>query len=316
MALLTPLAQVEAERLLAEYGLALESYQPLPSQGTVNSNFAVRASGQAWFLRINENKRDADVLAEAAVLGALLQRHYKTPPLQPTSDGKWFCHTQGKAVSLFPWVVGKEAAPTPNLPASVVAAGQALGSLHRLSETLPAALCPANHYSLPSLRRRLDRFIDDSRFAPVIANLIAVLAEHQQQPPDLPSGLIHQDLFPDNVLVDDHGDLLAVLDFEQATAGAYIYDLAVAINAWCWDGTAIAASSQAALLSAYQTERRLTEAEQLALPAQAQLSAARFTITRITDLFLPTDSDPELRRRKPWQQFAQRLTYWNDQLRR
>src|SRR6185312_7170448 len=89
----------------------------------------------------------------------------------------------------------------------------------------------------------------------------------------LPSGLIHQDLFPDNVLVDGGGALVAVLDFEQATWGMYVYDLAVAINAWCWTGSRIHKPAVDALLAAYEALRPLDHSERTRLVDEARLGA-------------------------------------------
>src|SRR6185312_11433070 len=102
----------------------------------------------------------------------------------------------------------------------------------------------------------------------------------------------------------ERGELAAILDLEQATGGPLLYDLAVALNAWCWDGARIVPEAAEAVLAAYresapaelgslaQLDRRLVD--------EARLAAARFTITRITDVFLPAGVDEGLKRRKDW----------------
>jgi len=87
MALLTPLAPGEARELLGEYDLALEAIDPLPSKGTVNSNFRVRASGRVWFLRINEGKADGDAAAEAELVSHLRAHGLPTPEVIRTRAG-------------------------------------------------------------------------------------------------------------------------------------------------------------------------------------------------------------------------------------
>ena len=98
--------------------------------------------------------------------------------------------------------------------------------------------------------------------------------------------------------------------FEQATWGRLVYDLAVCVNAWCWDGARIVDGAERALLGAYQAERPLEPAERAAFVDMARLAAARFTITRLTDVFLPDGVDEELRRRKDWRDYARRLAWW------
>jgi Ser/Thr protein kinase RdoA (MazF antagonist) len=96
----------------------------------------------------------------------------------------------------------------------------------------------------------------------------------------------------------------AILDCEQATRGPLLYDVAVTLNAFCWDGQKIDEPAAEALLSAYgATERG-------ALVEECRLAAARFAITRITDVFLPEGVDPDLRRRKDWRDYAARLQWW------
>ena len=101
-----------------------------------------------------------------------------------------------------------------------------------------------------------------------------------------------------------------MLDLEQATFGSFVYDLAVSANAWCWNGQRICEPAVEAMFAAYEQERSLTSAERNAFVDEARLAAARFTITRITDVFLPANVDEDLRRRKDWREYADRLAYW------
>ncbi len=306
MALLTPLDDDQARALLDAYGLRFESIVALPAKGTVNSNFRVRASGSDWFLRINEGKRDEDVAAEAELVAHLAERGLPTAAIRRAATGEWFAHAAGKPVTLFAWLDGREADPDPSRPETVAVAGEALGLLHNAGADLPAERCPRNHYTLEELERRLASFAGDARLAEVVPKLARQL-ELAQKRARGDEGLIHQDLFPDNVLLDARGALLAVLDLEQATRGSYLYDLAVCANAWCWDGATISNPAVEAMLSAYGKHRPFNSG---GFVAQAALAAARFTITRITDIFLRQDVDDDLRRRKDFRDYLRRLDYW------
>jgi homoserine kinase type II len=117
-------------------------------------------------------------------------------------------------------------------------------------------------------------------------------------------GIIHGDLFRDNVLWD--GNVIsAILDFEQASGGSLAYDLAVCINDWCWIG-APRIDLARALLSGYQAIRPLTAGDREALPYEIRASAARFTITRITDVYLAKVENPE----KDFRAFLARCESW------
>jgi homoserine kinase type II len=305
MALLTPLSLEEAHALVGAWGFVLESIVPLPAHGTVNSNFRVWASGRPWFLRINEGKRDEDVVAEAELVTRLRAGGLPTPEVIRTQAGAWFAAQAGKPATLFPWIEGREAEPRLDQPSTVEVVGRALGLLHRAGAGLEPASLPRNHYDLDELQRRLARFADDRRFAEIVPVLEEELDRARRA--SGPSGLIHQDLFPDNLLVDGEGELVAVLDLEQATYGRFSYDLAVSATSWCWDGRAHAREAMAAMLRAYESVRPLATSERASLTDELRLAAARFTITRITDVFLPDGVDEDLRRRKDWREYAARL---------
>jgi homoserine kinase type II len=99
--------------------------------------------------------------------------------------------------------------------------------------------------------------------------------------PGLPHGIIHGDLFRDNVLWQD-GVPVALLDFESACDGSWAYDLMVTALAWCY-GSDLDETLVRAMFRGYARERRLTRAELAALSTEGRIGALRFTITRITD---------------------------------
>jgi homoserine kinase type II len=312
MAHLTRLTDEQARQLFDTYGLALERLEPLPAHGTVNSNYRVRASGRDWFLRLNEGKTDADVAAEVALIDRLRKLDVPTPDVVRTPDGRGVVTAADRPATLFTWLRAVEASPDPARPETVEVAGTALAKVHRAGAGLGRDELPRNHYSLDELERRLASFVADPRVADVVPMLARELELARKRPPEV-TGLIHQDLFPDNVMVDEHGQLVAILDFEQATWGALVYDLIVCINAWCWDGTRIHQPAAQALIAAYEAVRPLEPSERRRLVDEARLGSARFAITRITDVFLPAGVDPDLRRRKDYRDYVRRLQYWVDQ---
>jgi homoserine kinase type II len=99
-----------------------------------------------------------------------------------------------------------------------------------------------------------------------------------------PRGVIHGDLFRDNVLFDGE-DLVALLDFEQASTGSLVYDVAVCVNAWCY-GDAFDAALVRAMCGGY-AGRAMSRAEARALMIELRAAAMRFMVTRITDVHLP-----------------------------
>jgi homoserine kinase type II len=105
----------------------------------------------------------------------------------------------------------------------------------------------------------------------------------QQWPDDLPSGVIHADLFPDNVFFQG-GYLSGIIDFYFACVDIVAYDLAICLNAWCFepDG-AFNITKARQMLAAYRARRAFTPRELAALPLLARGAALRFLLTRLFD---------------------------------
>ena len=102
-------------------------------------------------------------------------------------------------------------------------------------------------------------------------------------PRGLPSGVIHADLFTDNVFfIGD--DLSGLIDFYFACTDAFAYDLAICLNAWCFeaDGTFFPEKAEA-MIAGYQSVRRLQDDEVAALPILCRGAALRFMLTRLVD---------------------------------
>lgn len=108
----------------------------------------------------------------------------------------------------------------------------------------------------------------------------------------LPTGPVHGDLFPDNALFD--GDKLAgLIDFYHACSAPYLYDLAVTLNAWCYDEDAefYDEAKASALLESYRSVRSLSESEQRCLSEMQKVAALRFWLSRLRDKLFPKDGE-------------------------
>jgi homoserine kinase type II len=165
--------------------------------------------------------------------------------------------------------------------------GAALAALHRAgadyAPTRDNALGPAGW--APLLARSLEGgaaadAVQPGLGAELEAALSAILAAW---PSGLPSGHIHADLFPDNVFFLD-GQLSGLIDFYFAATDILAYDLAVCLNAWCFEpDLAFNVTKSRALLDAYASVRPLSAAERAALPVLCQGAAIRFALTRLYD---------------------------------
>lgn len=107
----------------------------------------------------------------------------------------------------------------------------------------------------------------------------------------LPSGVVHADLFRDNVMFED-GKLTGFFDFYFAGCDTFLFDIAVCLNDWCIDLATGAKDDErsAAFLAAYQAVRPLTAQERQLLPAMQRAGALRFWLSRLWDLHLPREA--------------------------
>lgn len=107
----------------------------------------------------------------------------------------------------------------------------------------------------------------------------------------LPSGVVHADLFRDNVMFED-GKLTGFFDFYFAGCDTFLFDVAVCLNDWCIDLATGARDDErsVAFLAAYQAVRPLTIQERQLLPAMQRAGALRFWLSRLWDLHLPREA--------------------------
>jgi homoserine kinase type II len=285
MALLTAISDEDARGLLGAYAAGpLESFEALAA-GSVNSNFSVRtagAGGRQLFLRLYEEQDRAGAEAETAMVERLAATGVPSAPPVRRRDGGLVSEVRGKPAALFAWRQGVIRCGASVTLDDARAVGRALAQVHLAG----AAEAPKpSRFRYEDLCLRLDRVVasGDDRFAPAVPALRdALRGAHESRPAGLPRGLIHGDLFRDNVLWAPDGGLAALLDFESASDGTFAYDLMVTILAWCV-GDDLDLERARAMREGYEQVRRLEEGERRGLAAEGAFAALRFAVTRITD---------------------------------
>jgi len=169
-------------------------------------------------------------------------------------------------------------------PRHCSAAGEALARLHEAGAGF--ALSRPNALSLAGWRELAAATV--ARADEIQDGLAALIAEalgdlERRWPTDLPRGLIHADLFPDNVLF-MKDEVSGLIDFYFACQDMFAYDLAVMLNSWCFENDgAYNVTKGKALIAGYGGGRRLTPAEIDALPVLMRGASLRFLLTRLYD---------------------------------
>ena len=288
MAVYTEVTDDELARLIADYGLGeLLSCKGI-AEGVENTNYVVHTSRGTFILTLYERRVDkADLPFFLGLLEHLNRRGVSCPLPVRNLEGEVLTEIAGRAAALVTFLEGgwvRRPRPT-----HCSAVGRALAELHLAGESY--ALKRPNALGLEGWHAVFARFADRAdEITPSLRGLIAGELAHLDRtwPRDLPSGVIHADLFPDNVFF--LGERLSgLIDFYFACNDALAYDLAICLNAWCFEpDCAFNVTKGRALLAAYQSLRPLTAAEQEAFPLLARGAALRFLVTRAHD-WLHTD---------------------------
>lgn len=288
MALLTPVSSDDARRLGALYGLDVVAARPILA-GSVNTNveLTLRGGGRA-FLRVYEEQTPAGAAGDARLLAHLAARGVITPtPLPLAADASAFiAEHAGKAAAVFPWVEGDMLCQSRVTTHAAAQVGEALARVHLAGASFSGA--PPSRFGPADLGVRVERLramdlTDELRRT--VDRLASRLDHHARRAPSAGGrGLVHGDLFRDNVLWEG-GRIAALLDFESASEGSYAFDLMVTILAWCF-GDRLDPALARALTDGYQRARPLAPAERASLHEEGTFAALRFSITRLTDFEL------------------------------
>jgi homoserine kinase type II len=287
------LERYEIGRMVAFRGIA---------EGVENSNFSLRTTQGDFILTLYEKRVDPAELPWFLGLMEHLAAHGLPCPL-PVRDRfganlNPLCRRIAAITTFLPGIWPRRVQPSHCAPL-----GEALARLHQAG----ANYAPVRRNALgpEGWRPLFDRANHraDTVQAGLAHDLDAALeAILKAWPADLPRGHIHADLFPDNVFFLE-GEISGLIDFYFAATDLYAYDIAVCLNAWCFEPDyAFNVTKSRALLRGYQLVRQLSKGERDALPVLCQGAAIRFLLTRLYD-WLNTPPDALVTRKDP-------LAYW------
>jgi homoserine kinase type II len=283
MAVYTDIDDDQLDRLLEDYDIGRAVACKGIAEGVENSNFLLQTDAGLFILTIYEKRVNAaDLPWFLGLLGHLSGRGFPCPVPLVRKDGQVLSQAAGKPAAIVSFLNGRW--PRKARPFHAQGVGRGLAQLHVTSEGFSGVR--ENALSLASWRPLLENCGTESDR--VMPGLYDALSDELDQleaswPRDLPTGVIHADLFPDNVFFIDQ-NLSGIIDFYFACNDAYAYDLAICLNAWCFetDG-AFNITLARQMLHAYRAERPLTRAEFDALPLLARGAALRFLLTRLYD---------------------------------
>ena len=308
MAVYTEVSFEELERLLEQYDIGTPLSFKGIAEGIENSNFYLQTDRGAFILTLYEKRvAPQDLPFFLGLMEHLAARGVRCPLPVKTRDGRSLVSLNGRNAAIVTFLTGISLR-RPDA-AHCASAGAALAGLHKAQEGF--ALTRANALG-PTGWRPLFETIDgadtvEDGLTALIGDFLAAL--ESGWPAGLPGGVIHADYFPDNVLFMGN-QVGGVIDFYFACNDAYVYDLAIMLNSWCFelDGSFNITKGQS-VINAYRASRALSEDEIAALPVLMRGAALRFLLTRTYD-WLNHDPGALVRPKDP-REYSKKLRFHN-----
>ena len=283
MAVYTDVAAEDLAAFIARYDMGrLLSYKGI-AEGVENSNYLLHAEAGYFILTLYEKRvAAADLPFFLGLMEHLASRGINCPQPVKARDGEALGTLCGRPAALVTFLEGMWMRKVD--PKHCAAVGEALAKLHLAASDFK--LRRANALSVSGWRPLFDSCA--ARIDGVQPGMHALIAEEldvleASWPRGLPEGVIHADLFPDNVFF--LGEKLSgLIDFYFACNDMLAYDVAICLNAWCFENDfSYNVTKGRALLQGYARVRSLKDAELDALPLLARGAALRFLLTRVVD---------------------------------
>ena len=283
MAVYTEVTDEDLAIFLATYDLGAVLSCKGIAEGVENSNYLLHTEAGYFILTLYEKRvNETDLPFFLGLMEHLAERGITCPQPVKNRQGEALgrlCERPAVIVTFLDGMSVKR--PDPKHCAMV---GEGLALLHRAGEGF--AITRRNALSIDGwgpLARASEARADE-----VLPGLAVTIAEElawlpARWPQDLPRGVIHADLFPDNVFFLT-GKLSGVIDFYFACNDTLAYDIAICLNCWCFEQNgSFNITKGMGLINGYERVRKLSDAEIDALPVLARGAALRFMLTRLYD---------------------------------
>ena len=308
MAVYTDVAADELAEFLDQYDIGeLLSYKGI-AEGVENSNFLLHTTSGYFILTLYEKRvAKGDLPFFLGLMTHLASRGISCPQPVKNKSGEPLGSLAGRPAAIITFLEGI----WPRKPNAMHCAGvgQALARMHLAGRDF--GMARANALAVSGWRSLFEQAApraDELQHG--LRAFIEAELDHLESnvwPKNLPQGVIHADLFPDNVFF--LGERVSgIIDFTFACNDMLAYDVAICLNAWCFETDySFNVTKARAFLNAYGRERQLSDAEQNALPLLARGAALRFLLTRLVD-FLNVPEGALVRPKDPLE-YARKLRF-------
>lgn len=292
MAVYTHLDKADFESILQQYDVGtFESFEPI-RQGVENTNYHVFTTQGRYILTIFEKRVNAaDLPFFFAFTSYLTDNGIVCPSALKDRDGKILNILNNKHYALISWLPGTDVATKDITPQLCEQLGRLVARMHRaacgFNQSRPNDLNVAGWKALAEKIGPLANNVADGLEMKIAQDLKKI---QRDWPANLPSGVVHADIFPDNVFIKDDR-IYGVIDFYFSCRDAFIYDLALVVNAWCFDENHHWVQQRwDSLYEGYKSIRPLNRDEKDSFQLIASGAAMRILMTRLHDWVFHDDA--------------------------
>ncbi|XXQ67596.1 homoserine kinase [Neisseriaceae bacterium B1] len=283
MSVYTAVSDEQMRQLLTHYNIGrFKSLQGI-AQGITNSNYFLHTTEGTFVLTVFETLKAQELPFFMDLTQHLSKNGVACPAPIAQHDGTLTATLSGKPACIVSKLHGSDTSfPTATQCHST---GAMLAKMHLTGSDFVQKMDNPRHadWWTKSMRELLPMLPADD--AQLLQEEIAFLAQNPDN--DLPSGIIHADLFKDNVLLDGE-QVAGFIDFYYACNGSFVYDIAIAINDWARRAdNHIDNDLAAAFLAGYESVRPLTAAERDYMPTAYRAGCVRFWVSRLLDFHFP-----------------------------
>jgi homoserine kinase type II len=305
MGVYAKISKREFNEIAADYGLPRVTSVRELGEGSSNTHYLIETAKGKFHLKIDAVKSEMEVKREFDLLLFLRKHGFPCPAPLADRRGRHYRERDGQSLSLYRYFDGHFVDAEDVTPGQLENVGRVLADLHLIGKAYKKGVDNRFGFDrvaevyfdargrLPHYFKRIIRTLDEE---------VEYLNHYLEG--KLPKGIIHGDLFHDNIKFKSDKVVL-ILDFEGAARGKFIFDLANAVNAMCFESGRYVPKRFESLLAGYEALRTLSLAEWDAFPNELRFSAFRFAVTRLRDFFLYPDDRERIN--KDFQDFYERL---------
>jgi len=302
MAVYTKLEHLEVKLFLEQYNISnFKDYKGI-REGVENTNYLIKSSEQDYILTIYEKRVDEkDLPFFIKLLSDLSDNNFPCPKPIANKNNEKINKIKNKNAALVTFLNGKSKNKITSEDCFEV--GKIAAQLHKITKKFN--INRKNNLSIENWQNIFEKTIKqkidlDESIIKKTRNYLNFLKD--KWPKNLPQGIIHADLFPDNIFFIDN-KVSGIIDFYFACNDLFAYEIAICINSICFDNNSTFNMAKAKnLINGYSSIRTLTEDEKKYLPILSMGAAMRFFLTRLYD-FYHTDNKADVKIKDPFEYY-------------